>query len=421
MKHALFIAFHYPPESSSSGVLRTLKFSRYLPEYGWRVTVITLREDAYEEIDPGLLTQIPPEVKVVRTRYLNSKRHFAIAGYYPALLAIPDRWIGWLPWALAAARRVMRDDPADLVFSTSPMATAHVIAGRVARRYRLPWVADFRDPWYEEPPEPGTPAVVHWAARHLERTVARRADRLLTTTEHMADMLRTRYGATARDKTCAIVNGYDEDDFSAFPPPPTQRSARLDIVHAGQINAEFRDPRPLFKALREAADAGWLDLAEVHVTFIGGGSFAQDPALASAIAELRLQDSVSFAARIPYDQALRRMAQSDLLLLLQASEDTRQLVPAKFYEYLRLRRPMLALLYDGATSQLLQRAQAGWSVHPDQGATLARTLGDIVSLWKEQALAERVADLDFLRQYDRRHLTGLLAGHFDKLVERSVS
>jgi len=421
MKHALFIAFHYPPESSSSGVLRTLKFSRYLPQFGWRVTVITLREDAYEQVDPTLLAQLPPEVKVVRTRYLNSKRHFAIAGYYPAVLAIPDRWIGWLPWALAAARRVMRDDPADLVFSTSPMATAHMIAARVAGRYRLPWVADFRDPWYEEPPEPGTPAVVHWAARRLERVVAKRADRLVATTEHMVDMLRTRYGDLVRDKTCAIVNGYDEGDFSGFPPPSTPRGARLDIVHAGQINAEFRDPRPLFKALREAADAGWLDLADVRVTFVGGGAYAQDPALARAIAELRLQDSVSFAPRIPYDQALQRMAQADLLLLLQASEDTRQLVPAKFYEYLRLRRPVLALLYDGATSQLLQRAQAGWSVHPDQGATLARTLGDIVRLWKEQTLAARVADLDFLRQYDRRHLTGLLAGHFDTLVGRDAS
>ncbi len=420
MKHALFIAFHYPPESSSSGVLRTLKFSRYLPEFGWRVTVITLREDAYEQVDPSLLAQLPPEIKVVRTRYLNSKRHFAIAGCYPALLAIPDRWIGWLPWALAAARRVMRDDPADLVFSTSPMATAHVIAGRVARRYRLPWVADFRDPWYEEPPEPGTPAVVHWAARRLERSVARHADRLLTTTEHMAEMLRTRYGALAQHKTRAIVNGYDEDDFRTFPTLPTQRGARLDIVHAGQINAEFRDPRPLFNALREAADAGWLALDEVHVTFIGGGGYAQDPELALAIAGLGLQDSISFAPRIPYDQALRRMAQADLLLLLQASEDTRQLVPAKFYEYLRLRRPVLALLFEGATSQLLQRAQAGWSVHPGQSATLARTLGDIVGLWKQQVLAARVADMDFLRQYDRRHLTGLLAGYFDKLTARGT-
>ena len=416
MKHALFFAFHYPPESSSSGVLRTLKFTRYLPEFGWRVTVITLRADAYEQVDPSLLAQVPPEVRVVRTAYLNSKRHLAIAGWYPALLATPDRWIGWLPWALAAARRVMRDDPADLVFSTSPVATAHLIAQRVARRYRLPWVADFRDPWYEEPPEPGTPAVVHWASRWLERGVARCADRLLTTTDHLAGMLRARYGAVVQNKLHAIVNGFDEADFTGFP-APLPRGARLRIVHAGEINAEFRDPRPLFQAIRTAAAAGWLDPAAVQLTFIGGGRLAHDPALTQAIAAAGLQASVTFEARIPYDQALRRMGEADLLLLLQASEDTRQLVPAKLYEYLRLRRPVLALLYEGATSQLLQRAQAGWSVHPEQGATLARTLADIVSLWKEDRLNSKVATMDFLRQYERRQLTAQLATLFDDVVK----
>ena len=75
IKHALFVAFHYPPEANSSGVLRTLKFTRYLPNFGWRVTVLTINPDAYEVTDATLIDQIPDSVRVVRTNYIDTKRH----------------------------------------------------------------------------------------------------------------------------------------------------------------------------------------------------------------------------------------------------------------------------------------------------------------------------------------------------------
>ena len=101
MKHALFVAYHYPPESSSSGVLRTLKHTRYLGRLGWRVTVLTLDRSAYQVTDAKLEEQIPADVRVVRTSFVDVKRHLAIRGSYPSCLAIPDRWIGWWPWAVA--------------------------------------------------------------------------------------------------------------------------------------------------------------------------------------------------------------------------------------------------------------------------------------------------------------------------------
>src|SRR6266536_3099051 len=188
MKHALVVAYHYPPESSSSGVLRTLKYTRYLGQFGWRVTVLTLNRDAYEVTDPGLEDQIPGEVRVIRTPFIDVKRHLAIRGSYPSLLAIPDRWAGWWPWAVAAGRRVLSETPVDVIYSTSPHATAHLIALSLVRRSRVYWVADFRDPWYEEPPEPGTTRLGQFAARRLERLVVRRADRIVASTVRLRDM-----------------------------------------------------------------------------------------------------------------------------------------------------------------------------------------------------------------------------------------
>ena len=98
------MAFHFPPDAGSTGFLRTLKFVRFLPESGWRSTVIAPREDAYWARDAAGLAQIPDNARVVRTPYLDVKRHLGIAGRYPGFLAVPDRWVGWLPWALAAGR-----------------------------------------------------------------------------------------------------------------------------------------------------------------------------------------------------------------------------------------------------------------------------------------------------------------------------
>src|SRR3989442_4839363 len=158
VRHALFIAFHYPPEASSSGVLRTLKYTRFLPEFGWRVSVIAPDTAAYDVCDPSLEAQIPESVRIVRTRFLNTKRHLSWRGIYPALLALPDVWIGWLPWAVAAGRRLIAADRVDLLYSTSPHATAHIIARRLASSSRKPLVTDFRDPLIEDPPEPRVPS-----------------------------------------------------------------------------------------------------------------------------------------------------------------------------------------------------------------------------------------------------------------------
>ena len=143
MKHALFVSFHYPPDASSSGVLRTLKYTRYLVDWGWRATVISPEINAYEMVDDGLTAQIPELVRVVRTSYRNTKQHFGIRGRYSALMALPDVWIGWLPWALAAGKQAAARDPVDVIYSTSPPATSHLIAWRLAAHLQKPWVKQF--------------------------------------------------------------------------------------------------------------------------------------------------------------------------------------------------------------------------------------------------------------------------------------
>jgi glycosyltransferase involved in cell wall biosynthesis len=418
MRHALFIAYHYPPESSSSGVLRTLKHTRYLGRFGWRVTVLTLRREAYQVMDPKLEEQIPPEVRVVRTRFIDVKKHLAIRGSYPSFLAIPDRWSGWWPWAVAAGRKVLAGDPVDLVYSTSPHATAHLIARSLAGR-ALRWVADFRDPWYEEPPEAGTTRLGHVAARRLERLVARRADLIVTSTMRLRNVLASRYPEKPSEKFVAIPNGYDEADFTSVLGSSASSPDEFLIVHAGSLSESFRDPRPLFEAVHRAAQMGLVDPSRIRFRFLGGGPFGESAEMKEAVKGAGLVSRVEFLPRVSYQESLAELGRASMLLLLQASKDTVDLVPAKLFEYLRAGRPVLALAPPGATAEVLSDTGGGWVVDPTDMDRLGDAIVTAYRAWTSGDLGRLTAPSAMLEQYSRERLAGDLAGHFETLLERS--
>lgn len=382
------------------------------------MTVVTPNVDAYDVTDAKLSEQIPQSVNVIRTRFLNIKRHLSIRGVYPALFAVPDTWIGWLPWAVAAGRDVFKRDPFDLIYSTSPHATAHIIALRLAAYYDKPWVTDFRDPWYEDESEPGAPKgnLYRWANRTLEGKVIRKSHRVVTSTTQLRDLLQARYPGAPKDKIVAILNGYDEADFANLPAEARQEQNRLVILHAGSINSDFRDPRPLFAALRSMADTGAIDLTKVCVRFVGPGGFAESNEMRREVKRLRLEQTVVFLPRVSYDKSLLELSRAGLLLLLQASPDTAGLVPAKLYEYLRTLRPVLALVSPGATADVLAMTGGGWAVSPTDASALQDVIRKIYAQWSQGKLREVFADREALRQFDRRMLTGKLAEVFDQLA-----
>lgn len=398
-------------------MLRTLKFVRYLPALGWRVSVITAEPSTYEIRDESMNSQVPPETRVVRTRCPDARRRWSWKGAYPALLALPDVWIGWLPYAVRAARALIAQDRVDVLYSTSPHATAHLIAASVARTAKLPWVADFRDPWIEEPPEPGAPAgpVYRMIDRMLERRTIRQADAVVSTTRHLSQTLRKRYPEVRRDKFQVIANGYDEADFVAIDAVPPSRGPLLRMVHAGSLNADFRDPRPLFASLARLIDANLIAARELEIVFLGAGPFADT--LKHSLALGALQNVVTFTARVPYEISLRELRSADVLILLQASDDTVGLVPAKLYEYFRSQTPTLALVRAGATSDVLAEVGGGIVCDPAAPDSVDDALRTIVAEWRAGKLARRVADPMLLRRYDRRSLTAELARTFDRLLE----
>lgn len=347
----LMIAFHFPPMAASSGMHRTLSFARTLLVRGWRPVILTATRNAYDRTDEEHLPDIPEGVTVARAPCVDTARHLSLAGRYPGWLARPDRWISWFLSAVPAGLRLARDHQASALWSTYPIATAHVIGAAIAKRSGLPWIADFRDPMAHEG-YPADPAVWQSFLRVEQKTVPQALASVFAT-EGAARLYRERYPRQA-SRISVIENGYDEAAFGEAE-RATDRSrplnaGKLTLLHSGIAYPEWRDPMNLFRAVRSLMDAGRLQADTLRMRFRGSG---HDAFIRQRAREHGVEDCIELLAPIPYQDALGEMLRADGLVVLQSSGCNDQ-VPAKLYEYLRAGRPVIGLA-DGETARVLRR------------------------------------------------------------------
>lgn len=348
MKHLLMVAFHFPPCAVSSGIQRTLRLAQHLPAHGWLPIIVTASDRAYERTSSDLLSEVPREAIVQRTMAFDAARHLAIRGRYPAFVARPDRWANWAPSAVATGLRLVRRHRPLAVWSTYPIATAHVIGDWIARLTGLPWIADFRDPMAQEgyPADPAT-----WRAfARIEARALARARAAVFTTRGAAAMYRARYPHAA-DRVTVIENGFDEASFSGIDAAgePLVRG-RFTLLHSGVVYPSERDPSPLFAALSALKRRG-----QTNGLLVRFRASVHDRLLQDLAQRFDVRDLIETAPPLPYREALTEMMRADGLLVLQAANCNAQ-IPAKVYEYLRAQRPIVALTDPrGDTADLLQR------------------------------------------------------------------
>jgi glycosyltransferase involved in cell wall biosynthesis len=407
MKSVLFIAYHFPPILGSSGYLRTLKFIRYLPGFGIEPTVLTVRPSAYPEWNEAQLAQIPKGVDVHRTFALDARRHLGIRGRYPQFLGIPDRFSTWIPGAVWEGLRIVKHKRIDAIFSTYPIPSAHVIGGAIAKRTGKPWMADFRDPMWDE--GPGPLSLEMRARRSIERSTVARCAHALVCTEGVHNLFRHRYGDAAAAKTSIIPNGFDENDFKDLPETPRKEGSPVTLIHAGLLQQEDRDPVPFLRAVRLALDRGLLRRGGLIVKLMGTGN---NDVYLKELKKLDLEDTVLLLPPKPYAQAIREMAESDILLLFQGPSCDPQ-IPAKLYEYLRIGKPILAVTTArGETGKAVLAASSGRVVTWDDTEALAATLGEWsgdIAAGRPLPRCERDTAMAFSRQNQARALSEKLA------------
>lgn len=377
-KRVLMIAYHYPPMRGSSGIQRTLKFSQYLPDSGWQPVVLSAHPRAY--VNPGdeQMGDIPASVPVRRAFALDTARHLAFRGRYLHWMALPDRWVSWCLGALPAGLGMIRRYRPAVIWSTYPIATAHLIGLALHRLTGLPWVADLRDPMLDDsfPTQPLTRRVHAW----IERQTIGHCSRAVCTTPGAIGLYAARFPHIPRERFCLIENAYDEENFTAAAAAPAAAAADaapFRLVHSGVIYPSERDPLPLFQALAALQQQGAIAAGRFRLVLRATG---HDAYLEELIGQYELGALVELAPHLPYHAALAEMLAADGLLVLQAANCNQQ-VPAKLYEYLRAQRPILALTdADGDTAATLRQAGIDTIAPLDDSAAIAQALQRFLAL-----------------------------------------
>lgn len=409
VKRVLMVAYHFPPMSVSSGIQRTLRFARYLPEFNWDPVVLSAHPRVYSGVSAESLAEVPPHLHVRRAFALDTARHLSLRGAYPRWLALPDRWWSWWLGAVPAGLALIRKLKPDVLWSTYPIATAHLIAHTLHRLTGIAWVADFRDPMAHPgfPPDP----LEHRAFEWVEYRTLKNCARAVFTAPGAVGFYARRYPEIPQSRFTIIENGYDEASFAEAEnavAPSHSGSGPLVLLHSGTVYPLERDPRAFFGALSELHRNGAIGPGTLKVMLRATGC---DDYLRGLIDHYGIGGIVTLEPAIPYRAALGEMLAADALLVLQAANCNYQ-VPAKLYEYLRARRPILALTDPaGDTARVLAEAGIDAVAPLDSKPDIARLLLRFLDLLRQKRAP--VAQPPAIAAASRRARTGELARVLD--------
>jgi glycosyltransferase involved in cell wall biosynthesis len=384
----LLVTLHFPP-GGGGGVQRPLKFASHLPALGIETHVLAPDVPGVTHGDSELA--LPTQAWVHRVRYVGPKGEKPVdrlrgtqglerlgtrAALFGRRLLVPDENVPWSTAALPAALRIVRQEEIDVVLTTSPPGSLHLLGAAVQSATGVKWVADLRDSLTANPHRRGQESrlvrLKETTAGGVAKLVAARADAIVAAAEAIADEVRA---LRPRGQLATIANGCDFDDFAGLERHP---SDRLRITHTGSFFGK-RDPKPFLQALAESG------LEDVVVRFVGEFR-SEDEAFAASLglgAKIELPGYVSRRRSLE----LQRDSEALLLLIPEAGGRGRGVLSGKVFEYLAAERPILAAVPpDGAAAQLVRDTGAGVVAPPDDAPALRAALVELHARWREDGL-----------------------------------
>lgn len=439
MKRVLIVAYYFPP-SGGPGVQRVLKYTRYLPEFGWDPIVLTVENGTYPAIDESLFKQIPLETKVLRTkifepydiyRFITRKpKNIAIdvnvikkegqkqtiterfAEFIRSTFFIPDARLFWLLTARSKILELIDKFNIDVIYSSSPPYTCSLIALYGKQKRHLPWVAGFRDPWTGFISAPNRWFLPEKIDKALEHKVFINADIIEVAWEGIRKDALAKYPDLSPSKFIHIPNGFDSADF---PKIEYKKNQRFTITYTGSLYGR-RNPLSLFKAIEKLIQEGRIHKSDFKIRFIGrmGAEVHQ------MIEQTSFRNSIEISGYLPHHQSIEQIMTSDVsLLIIDESKESEEIVPGKVYEYLGAGRPILAIgPENGAIAQLLEECKAGLIAHQNEIDTIAKNFMKFYNDWKEDRYFE--PKFEAIRRYERKDHTRQLAEILENLITKGL-
>ena len=439
VKKVLFISYLFPPVAGS-GVQRSSKFVKYLPYFGWKPLVLTVKEPYDFYSDDSLLEDVKENCKIYRTfsiepmkwvrKFLKKKWQKKIGeenksshktlkpGFLVILktyLLVPDNEILWLPFAVWKGWQIIREERPSIIYSTSSPYTDHLIALILVKISKLPWVADFRDLWVDRPNFPKNNWRLH-VDRKLERMVIRNADHIVTATSQLADRFNELY---REKKYTSITNGYDEDDFS-FTKEFKIPSDEFRITYTGIFNKE-QNPQKVFVALKKLIEDRSDVRDKIKLKFIGQLDNPGDFENIALFKKLELDQYSELVPYQPHLQVISEMSEATVLLLFIGEYPHNEgILTGKLFEYLRAGRPILAVVpVNGLAADIIRNTNSGIVVTNHNVDEIAEGISKLFDLFIKNELDNHFKRLN-IESYSRKNLTEKLSQTFNNVLNEKI-
>ena len=377
MKRLLIITYYWPP-TGGSGVQRWVKFSKYLPEFGWQPVIYTPENPEQLARDESLLADVPACAEVIKTHItepyavyrrltggkqgqevnpVNAQQKSwkqRLSLWIRGNCFIPDPRIGWVRPSVRFLKKYLAEHPVDAVVTTGPPQSVHLIGLGLKKALGVRWIADFRDPWTEMfyYKHLGLSAAADRRHHALEQSVLDGADLIVSVSPPVA----ADFQAKTKTPVVLITNGFDEDDFGGTAAAGSPENGKFRLVHTGLFAADG-NPLNLWDALAQRCKADPDFRARLEIRLAG----KVDAAITDAIRARGLGDNLVELGYLPHDETVREQRAADILLLpLRREPEYAKVLPGKIFEYLAARRPVLGVgQEDGAAASVLRDAAAG--------------------------------------------------------------
>ena len=437
MKRVLIISYYWPP-TGGSGVQRWVKFAKYLPSEGWQPVIYTPENPEQLAVDESLAAEVPEDAEIVKTRIIEPyelyKRVLRRSGHSKEAVEVnpvnaqnksllqkaamwirgnlfrPDPRCLWIGPSVRFLKKYLAEHPVDLIVSTGPPQSMHMIGLRLSRETGLPWIADFRDPWtkiFYFKHLSMTSATEKWHSK-MEKKVLDEASAVVA----VSPLVQQEFQEMTDTPVELITNGFDECDFSSEQCTEAYGGASEEfiITHTGLFAADG-NPTALWDVLAEKCRTDEIFKKLLRIKLIG----KTDDQILKALTDRGLEDSMINMGYQPHSVAVEQQRQASLLILpLRKEPEYKAVLPGKLFEYLASQRPILGIGQpDGAMAMIVNETRTGTVIDWEDRKGLTQYIEQCWERHLEGRLSTEGADLS---RFTRRSLTRRMAGLFDKVV-----
>ncbi len=450
MKKVLIISYYFPP-SGGPGVQRVLKFVKYLPSFGWKPIVLTVKDGDFPARDESLLKEVPYNIDVHRTDIFEpydlyrrltgkskttavdvnnidegSKKRFSdrIAEFIRATFFIPDARRYWKKYAVREGKKIIDAEKPDIIFSSSPPYTCALIAMELKRYAEkkfgkpVPWVSDFRDAWTDYLTTPDRWFLPKRIDKHYEKTTLDKADSVTIVASGMKDDFERKYPqVSAKTDFVLLRNGFDSDDYK-HTKISDKKNDKFTIVYTGSMYGK-RNPYYLLDTITELVNDKKVDKDKIKFIFVG--RLSSD--IIDYINSSQLKDAIEVVSYVAHSVSIDYLMQADaMLLLIDEDKYSKMILSGKVFEYLGASaltgKPVFAITGDGEAKDLLVETKAGMiNPHHEPEILEENYLKLYNGFFENNTAILPNSDKKAIELYERKLLTKKLAEVFDKYVK----